>query len=157
MNQLFVNIKRLLKFKKMKQRDLAKQLNVDEVTVSRWMIGVNEPPLRKVKEIASILNVSMSELFSANPTDLMEEKELSLDDLCSFERIECNGKEMFIVEEREEFPTFRQILDKCIGKGKWKLGSFTIIGESYLRGLVFNFGNYCDNKVRVVGYTQGFA
>lgn len=83
-------------------------------------------------------------------------RQFSLDDKCEFEIIECNGMEFITaVESGGEFPTFRQILEKAVGD--YELGSYNIIAQSFMEGLVLNYGNYHTGKIDVIGETEGFV
>ena len=52
----------LLKKKGIKQKWLAKQLNVSETTVSSWCTGKSMPRNKHAKKIASLLDVAKEEL-----------------------------------------------------------------------------------------------
>ena len=110
---------------------------------------MNEEKLAKLESEAKELREKFAEING------LKRKRFSLDEECRFERIECNGRTIYVTEDMD-CPTYRQILDKCVGD--WEYGSYNIIAESYLYGLVLNYGNYPDIKeVIVVGVTQGFA
>ena len=46
-----------------KQKQLAAALQVEPVTISRWETGANGPPLSRLGEIASVLDVTASDLL----------------------------------------------------------------------------------------------
>ena len=56
-------IKQELKMKNKKQVDLAKHLNVQKSTISEWLNGNNEPPMKTIVDIALYLNVSTDYLL----------------------------------------------------------------------------------------------
>lgn len=58
--------------------------------------------------------------------------------------------------EYEEPITFFDILEKCKENG-YKSGTILIICESYLRGIVYKYGNYGDDLWYEVGNMIGFA
>ena len=56
-------IKQELKAKNKKQIDLAKHLNVQPSTLSEWLNGKNEPPMKTIVDIAVYLEVSTDYLL----------------------------------------------------------------------------------------------
>ncbi len=56
-------IKQELKMQNKKQVDLAKHLNVQKSTLSEWLNGNNEPPMKTIVDIALYLNVSTDYLL----------------------------------------------------------------------------------------------
>ena len=58
-----VRIKQELKVQGKKQVDLAKHLNVQKSTLSEWLNGLNEPPMKIIVDIALFLNVSTDYLL----------------------------------------------------------------------------------------------
>ncbi len=56
-------VKQELKIKNKKQVDLAKHLNVQKSTLSEWLNGNNEPPMKSIVDIALYLNVSTDYLL----------------------------------------------------------------------------------------------
>lgn len=71
-------IEESLRAKKMAQRDLAKKLNVTEVTVSRWLNGERDPSIETLNKIAKALDTSASYFFiddsRQNENKMPEEK-----------------------------------------------------------------------------------
>ncbi len=66
-------VESLLKAKGMTQRELAAQLNVSEVTVSRWMTdGANgrNPSVQTLQKIAEILKTSPNYLLGKEDSDI---------------------------------------------------------------------------------------
>ncbi|WP_296091486.1 helix-turn-helix transcriptional regulator [uncultured Treponema sp.] len=59
-------IEERLRAKKMTQRDLAENLNVTEVTVSRWLNGERDPSIETLNKIAKALDTSASYFFIDN-------------------------------------------------------------------------------------------
>lgn len=62
------SIKRRLKELSMTQRQLADGLGVTNNTVSRWVTGSVDPPLSRLPDIASLLQVAVGDLFGADST-----------------------------------------------------------------------------------------
>ena len=58
------NIYRLLKQKRMTQRELAKRIGTHEDTLSRWMTGQRQPSAYALLRISRVLGVSMEELMA---------------------------------------------------------------------------------------------
>lgn len=58
-----INIKRLLDENKLKQRDLAAILGVQESTVGKWIIGKNTPKMGTIQQIADYFNIGKSEIL----------------------------------------------------------------------------------------------
>lgn len=56
-------IKQELKAQNKKQVDLAKHLNVRQSTLSEWLNGKNEPPMKTIVDIALYLDVSTDYLL----------------------------------------------------------------------------------------------
>ena len=56
-------IKQELKLQNKKQVDLAKHLGVQKSTLSEWLNGNNEPPMKAIVEIALYLNVTTDYLL----------------------------------------------------------------------------------------------
>lgn len=46
------------------QRELAEQLGIEAVNVSRWERGVVEPRIRHVREIAGLADMPVSDFFT---------------------------------------------------------------------------------------------
>ncbi len=59
-------IEERLRAKKMTQRDLAENLNVTDVTVSRWLNGERDPSIETLNKIAKVLDTSASYFFIDN-------------------------------------------------------------------------------------------
>ncbi len=65
MNNSFGNkIEERLRAMNMTQRELASQLNVSEVTVSRWINGERNPTVGMISKIAKILGTTESYFFA---------------------------------------------------------------------------------------------
>ena len=58
-----MNLKNIRKEKKMTQLKLAKKLEVDQSTVSKWEKEVALPSIQTLKKIAEILKCSVEELI----------------------------------------------------------------------------------------------
>ena len=56
-------VKQELKIQNKKQVDLAKHLSVQKSTISEWLNGKNEPPMKTIVDIARYLNVSTDYLL----------------------------------------------------------------------------------------------
>ena len=75
--------KNLLKTKKIKQSEIAKKLNVSEVTISRYANGAREPDFEMLECIAGELGVSLTYLIDSTPVDsslIMEVDHENLED-----------------------------------------------------------------------------
>lgn len=65
--QIFgIRIKQELKVQNKKQVDLARHLNVQKSTLSEWIKGNNEPPMKTIVDIALYLNVSTDYLLGVD-------------------------------------------------------------------------------------------
>lgn len=60
------NLKRMRKTQKLTQKEFADLAGYSEKTVSKWECGLSIPPIETLFTIASILKVSIDELFKAN-------------------------------------------------------------------------------------------
>ncbi|MBP0983331.1 MAG: helix-turn-helix transcriptional regulator [Oscillospiraceae bacterium] len=58
-----VLLKQLRTDARMKQKDLAKKLNVTEANISKYECGTATPPFETMRTIASVFNVSMDYLY----------------------------------------------------------------------------------------------
>ena len=58
-----IRVKQELKVQNKKQVDLANHLNVRKSTLSEWLNGNNEPPMKTIVDIALFLNVSTDYLL----------------------------------------------------------------------------------------------
>lgn len=56
-------VKQELKMQNKKQVDLAKHLHVQKSTLSEWLNGNNEPPMKSIVDIAQYLSVSTDYLL----------------------------------------------------------------------------------------------
>lgn len=59
------NLDKLLKEKKIKQRDLAKVIGISEGTVSKYCNGSSEPDYKTLIDIAKFLNVSVDRILNS--------------------------------------------------------------------------------------------
>lgn len=67
LNEKFAqNLKRMRKMQKLTQKEFADLAGYSEKTVSKWECGLSIPPIETLFTIASILKVSIDELFKAN-------------------------------------------------------------------------------------------
>ena len=67
LNEKFAqNLKRMRKLQKLTQKEFADLAGYSEKTVSKWECGLSIPPIETLFTIASILKVSIDELFKAN-------------------------------------------------------------------------------------------
>ncbi len=57
---------------------LAEQLNVTEITVSRWVSNKRQPPLEQLYSIAKVLGVSTKELIFDQIESTYSDKQISL-------------------------------------------------------------------------------
>lgn len=58
-----IRVKQELKVQGKMQKDMCEDLNVSKSTMSEWLSGTNEPPLKMVVEIAKYLDVSTDYLL----------------------------------------------------------------------------------------------
>lgn len=58
-----INLKMILRKKGIKQKDLAKAMNKNEVYISRWANGARIPATRTILEIAYLTDVTLDELM----------------------------------------------------------------------------------------------
>lgn len=65
-----------LKAKGFVYRDLAGRLNVTEGAVSHYLNGIREPSLNQVKEIAKMLDMSLSELLGDDATFISDKNQI---------------------------------------------------------------------------------
>lgn len=56
-------IKLLRESKRIKQSDMAVELNVSQPTIAMWEIDDNFPPAKKLPEIAKFFNCTIDDLF----------------------------------------------------------------------------------------------
>ena len=61
--QHYNRIKILLATKRVKNKDLAKHLNVTEQTVSKWATNTNQPSIPELYRIAEYLSIDIYELL----------------------------------------------------------------------------------------------
>lgn len=76
MNQYItgLTIKRLREKNKLTQNELADKLSVTDKSISKWETGRGYPDITLIEDIAKVLNVSITELFSG---DTIENKNIS--------------------------------------------------------------------------------
>lgn len=58
-----MRIKELCEAKGLTQRYLADQLNIDNSTVNKWIVGENIPRADKLPKLARLLSCTIDELF----------------------------------------------------------------------------------------------
>ncbi len=58
-----MKIKELREKKKLKQEDIAKELNIDRSTVAKWETGESTPRTDKLPILAKILDCTVNDLF----------------------------------------------------------------------------------------------
>ncbi|MCX4275584.1 MAG: helix-turn-helix transcriptional regulator [Candidatus Gastranaerophilales bacterium] len=68
------NIKRLRKFRKWTQAELAEKINVEPVSIARIETGINFPKEENLIAIAKILNVEVADLFNTSEEEKMSVK-----------------------------------------------------------------------------------
>ncbi len=59
-----MNIKALREKNGLRQKDLAKELNVDRSTVAKWETGCAVPKTDRLPKIAEILNCTIEDLYN---------------------------------------------------------------------------------------------
>jgi len=65
-----------LKAKGFVYKDLAARLNVTEGAISHYLNGIREPSINQVREIAKMLEMSLSELLGDDATFISDEKQI---------------------------------------------------------------------------------
>lgn len=129
---------------------LAKKEYDEKGNLIRWENACEE----EYKCLSALIAMMEKMCESGNVPD----QSFSLDDRCFYDIVECNGRKIYNTGEmEEEFPTYRQILNRCVGKGRWNYGSYNIIAQDALRGVVLNYGNHDSGMVEVIGTTLGYA
>lgn len=63
-SKIICNLKAIRKNKQIKQCDIAKNLNVQQTTVSEWENDKKVPNLRKAYELAEYLEVEVTEIWN---------------------------------------------------------------------------------------------
>ena len=58
-----VNLKSLRMKRKLRQADIAKALNVDRTTVTKWETGESRPRVDKLLELSKVLKCSVDKLL----------------------------------------------------------------------------------------------
>lgn len=71
-------LRKLRKDRRMSQKELAKQLGLSDVSVSRYELGTAEPNIETLKEIAKIFNVSVDELLGNNSFHQLPDKAIRI-------------------------------------------------------------------------------
>jgi len=74
-------VRRELKAKGYRFIDLAEKLNVTKGVVSHYLNGIREPNLHQVKEIAKMLNMSVSELLGDDAVLISDEKQIEANEI----------------------------------------------------------------------------
>ena len=78
MNETFRNrVEERLRANKMSQRDLARELNVSEVTVSRWLSGERNPTVETLESMAKVLKTTPSYFFLDDSERISAQKQSS--------------------------------------------------------------------------------
>jgi transcriptional regulator with XRE-family HTH domain len=67
------NIKRLRKSKGWTQAELAQRLGTSQKVITSYETSSKTPPVGRLPELASVLNVSIEELIGAEPLTIKEE------------------------------------------------------------------------------------
>lgn len=62
-------IRRVLKRKRWKQADLAREMEIPRSTVSGWVNGTHEPNLKSIRRIAEVCGVSDADLIGDDDRD----------------------------------------------------------------------------------------
>jgi len=65
----FDNVSRIMKEKRISQRDLAEYLHVTEFRVSHWKNGRSESYMKYMPQIAEFLGVQVGEIFAGEQKD----------------------------------------------------------------------------------------
>lgn len=60
------NLAKYIRNSKYTQADIARMLSVSKPTVSNWINGTNSPNIEYLEPLCSLLNVSISDIFSNN-------------------------------------------------------------------------------------------
>ncbi len=59
-----MNLKEIMKSKKITQRDLAKKMKLSQAIVSNWCTGYRKPSLKHLPTLSKLLGISMKELVN---------------------------------------------------------------------------------------------
>ncbi len=76
MNEVLIRITKRMEEKGISQRQLTKKLNIGETNFHSWKIGKTNSYMKKLPEIAKILDVSIEWLINGTDEPVNEEKEL---------------------------------------------------------------------------------
>lgn len=76
----YTKAKAVLKAKRITYQEVADKLGVEKSTVGHWMVGRNNPTFDQVREIARMIETSLSELVGEDPYFLTDENERKLID-----------------------------------------------------------------------------
>lgn len=68
-NEFYRFLKYYIGLNELTQKELADRLGVKESTVSMWCAGKRIPPMKRITEIAEILNVTTSDLLGDNSNE----------------------------------------------------------------------------------------
>ena len=100
MGEVYLNIKRIAKRKRILQKEIAEQLNVDENTISNYFRNKTKIPIDLIPDFAKILNVSINDLYGLKKTENQNyvEEPYSSDYSCPG----CREKEERIIELTNE-------------------------------------------------------
>lgn len=74
MPQITNRIRAAREFRRLTQTDLAKRVGVNLTTLSRWEKDIISPSIDKAKRLASVLDMSLDEIFS--PEDLAKRQKI---------------------------------------------------------------------------------
>ncbi len=73
------NLKQIRKQRKLTQKDIAKNLNIDYTTYGRYENGLTEPNIDTLLKLSKILGVSIDYIVNNKPTMLTEQEREMLD------------------------------------------------------------------------------
>lgn len=86
------NLEKILKDKKIKQRDLAKAIGISEGTVSKYCNGSSEPDYKTLIDIANFLNVGVDRILN---TENITSIKITLEDFKEIQKLQQRINEIY--------------------------------------------------------------
>ena len=90
------NLKALRKSRRLNQQELAEQLHISQASVSKYEMGLVEPDIYIIKQIAAFFQVSIEDLLGEE-----KEKPLYKEDLSQEEKQFLDGYEQLTAVEKD--------------------------------------------------------
>lgn len=138
--------------KELTQKDLAKQLNVSDKTVSKWETSENEPSISDLTQLSIIFNVSLDLILRGTPVNESDNNALQTiqnqrdyinakKELDEFFKVECPNKdrntdEFFIIKNNKIYAIFDAIISLD------NLEFFNKVNEKYTFVQPYKYNNY---------------